>query len=87
MSKNLDEAVRLQSEERQEWIRERRGDRQGITEDASSAPHLTDSSASLFPPGKRVSLDPLQPDRTGESRQLLQDLPESFRQEERWRRG
>ena len=35
VSKNLDEAVRLQSEKRQEWIRETL---QGIEEDASSAP-------------------------------------------------
>ena len=36
MLKNLDETVRLQSEKRQEWIRERRGERlQGIAEDTS----------------------------------------------------
>ena len=39
MSKYFDETVRLQSEKRQEWIREIRGERlQGIAEGASSAP-------------------------------------------------
>ena len=39
MSKNLDETVRLQSEKREVWIREIRGERlQGIAEGASSAP-------------------------------------------------
>ena len=62
MSKNLDEAVRLQSEKRQEWIREIRGKRlQGIAEGASSAPRLASSSATLFPgrnecPGTHCSL-------------------------------
>ena len=37
MSKNLDETVRLQSEKRQQWIREIRGE---IAEETSSAPHL-----------------------------------------------
>ena len=47
MSKNFDETVRLQSEKRQEWIREIRGERlQGI---ASSAPRLASSSAASFP--------------------------------------
>ena len=50
MSKNLDETVRLQSEIRQEWIREVRGGRlQGIAEGASSAPRLASSSAASFP--------------------------------------
>ena len=49
MPKNLDETVRLQSEKRQEWIREIRGERlQGIAEGAGSAPlwpaHLPDRS-------------------------------------------
>ena len=39
VSKNLDETVCLQSEKRQEWMREMRGERlQEIAEDASSAP-------------------------------------------------
>ena len=37
--KNLDEAIRLQFEKRQEWIREVKGERlQGIAEGESSAP-------------------------------------------------
>ena len=49
MSKNLDETVRLQSEKRQEWMREiRKEKRQGIAEGASSAPRLASSSAALF---------------------------------------
>ena len=39
MSKNFDETVRLQSENRQEWIRKRRGERpQGIAEGAVALP-------------------------------------------------
>ena len=62
MSKNFDETVRLQSEKRREWIREKRGDRlQGIAEGASSAPHLASSSAEFLRgrnecPGTRCSL-------------------------------
>ena len=62
MSKNFNETVRLQSEIRQEWIREIRGERlQGITEGASSAPRLASSSAASFPgrnecPGTHCSL-------------------------------
>ena len=62
MSKNFDETVRLQSEKKEEWIREIRGERlQGIAEGASSAPRLASSSATLFPrrnecPGNHCSL-------------------------------
>ena len=62
VSKNFDETVRLQSEKRQEWIREIRGERlQGIAEGASSAPRLASSSAASFPgrnecPGTHCSL-------------------------------
>ena len=62
MSKNLDETVRLQSEKRQKWIREIRGERlQGMAEGASSAPCLASSSAESFPgrnecPGTHCSL-------------------------------
>ena len=50
VSKNFDETVRLQSEKKQEWIREIRGERlQGISEGASSAPRLASSSAASFP--------------------------------------
>ena len=49
MSKNFDEAVRLQSEKRQEGIREIRGKRlQGIAEGTSSASRLASSSAASF---------------------------------------
>ena len=50
MSKNFDETVRLQSEKREEWIREIKGERlQGIAEGASSATRLVISSAASFP--------------------------------------
>ena len=46
MSKNLDETVYLQSEKREEWIREIRKKRlQGIAEGTSSARRLANSSA------------------------------------------
>ena len=49
MSKNLDETVRLQSEKRQEWIREVRGKRlQRIAEGVSSAPRLASLLAASF---------------------------------------
>ena len=49
VSKNFDETVRLQSEKRQEWIQEKRGDTlQGIAERTCSAPRLANSSAALF---------------------------------------
>ena len=47
---SVDETVRLQSEKREEWIREIRGERlQGIAEGTSSAPRLVSLSAVLFP--------------------------------------
>ena len=50
MSKNFDETVRLQSEKRQEWIREIKGEKlQEIAEGAGSAPRLASSSTALFP--------------------------------------
>ena len=49
MSKNLKETVRLQSEKRQEWIREIKEERlQGIAEGTSSALRLASSSAASF---------------------------------------
>ena len=49
MSENLDKTVRLQSQ-REERIREMRGERlHGFAEGTSSAPRLTSSSAALFP--------------------------------------
>ena len=62
MAKNLDEARRLQSKKRQEWIREVRGERlQEIAEGAGSAPRLPSSSAASLPgrnecPGTHCSL-------------------------------
>ena len=48
MSKNFNETVRLQSEKRQEWIREIREERQeGITEGASSGPRHGSSAESF----------------------------------------
>ena len=64
--KNFDETVRLQSDKRQEWIREIRGERlQGIAEGASSAPRLASLSAAPFPgrnecPGTHGSLIELE---------------------------
>ena len=50
MSQNFNETVCLQSEKKEEWIREIRGERlQGIAEGASSAPRLASSSAMSFP--------------------------------------
>ena len=50
MSKNFDQAIRLQFEKREEWIREIKGKRlQGIVEGASIAPCLVSSSAASFP--------------------------------------
>ena len=62
MSKNFDETVCLQSEKREEWIREIRGKRlQGIAEKSSSTPRLASSSAESLPgrnkcPGTHCSL-------------------------------
>ena len=48
MSKNFDETVRLQSQKRQEWIREIGGKRlQGIAEGTSIATRLANSSAEI----------------------------------------
>ena len=60
MSNNFDETVGLQSEIRQEWIREVRGVRlQGIAEGASSAPRLASSSVVSFPGRNECPGDPL----------------------------
>ena len=62
MSKNFDETVRLQSEIRQKWIREIRGERlKGITEDKNSTPRLSKALPAPFPrrnecPGTHCSL-------------------------------
>ena len=49
MLKNFDETVHLQSEKREEWIREIKEERlQGITEGTSSALRLASSSAASF---------------------------------------
>ena len=46
VSKNIKETVRLQSEKKEEWIREIRGERlHGIAEGTKSAPRLASSSA------------------------------------------
>ena len=50
MSKNLDKTVRLQSKEREEWMRKLREEKlQGIAERTSSAPRLTSSLAESLP--------------------------------------
>ena len=49
-NKHLDETVPLQSENRQERIREVRGEKlQGIAKDTNSTPRLANSSAASFP--------------------------------------
>ena len=49
MLTNLDESIQLQSEKREERIREIKGNRlQGTAEGRSSAPGLASSSAALF---------------------------------------
>ena len=49
MSKNLDKTVRLQSEKREEWIEEIRGERlQKFVEATSSGPRMASSSAASF---------------------------------------
>ena len=88
MSKNLDETVRLQSEKREEWIREIREERlQGIAEGASSAPRLASSSAESSPgrnecPGTHCSLIEHQ-----KIRQFLTEIKVIGKMEERigWR--
>ena len=50
MSKNFDETVCLQSEKREEWIREIREERpQGIAGETGSAPRLASSSSESSP--------------------------------------
>ena len=50
VTKNLDETVRLQSEKRQEWIRQVGGKRQQrIADGTSSAGRLANSSGASFP--------------------------------------
>ena len=62
MSKKFDETVHLQSEKREGWIREIRGEKlQGIAEGRSSTPCLASISAASFPgrnecPGTHYSL-------------------------------
>ena len=74
MSKNFDETVRLQSEKRQQRIREIREERlQGIAEGASGAPRLACSSAVLLPErneclGTRCSL--IEQEREDSSSQI-----------------
>ena len=78
MSKNLDETVRLQSEKRQEWIREIRGERLQELQRAQVALPVWLAHQPCCSPG--VSGDPLQSDRTGGERRLfLPDLSESLR--------
>ena len=78
MSKYFDETIRLQSEKRQKWIREIRGERlQKIAEGASSAPRLASSSAVSFPgrnecPGTHCSLI----EQKEEEKRFLPDLLE-----------
>ena len=80
MSKNFNEIVRLQSEKREEWIRDKRRE---TTRDCRG--HMKRSTSGQFvsrvvPQEKRMSGDPLSLDRTGgERRQFLPDLRESLR--------
>ena len=61
LKKNLDETVHLQSEKREEWVREIRERLQGIAEKTSSTTGLANSSVASFPgrnefPGTHYSL-------------------------------
>ena len=94
MSKNFDETVRLQTEKRQEWIREIRGERlQGIAEGASSAPRPASLSAVSFPGrneclGTHYSLIRKQEERKESSCQICQrEIEVKAKTEERirWR--
>ena len=79
--KNFNETVHLQSEKRQEWIREIRGERlQGIAEGASSAPGLASSSAAAFS-GRNECLGTLccLIEQGGERTQFLPVLPKRLR--------
>ena len=56
MSKNFDEIVCLQSEKKEEWIREIKGERlQDIADGSSSAPRLANSSAASLPGRNKCS--------------------------------
>ena len=83
MSKNLDETVRLQSENREEWIREIK---KGLLREQVALP--SGQLISLFVGReKRVSRDPLYPDKTGRKRkQLLQEIKVKGKMEERTER-
>ena len=86
--KNLDEAVCLQSEKRQEWIRVIRGVRlQGIAESTNSAPCLASSSAASFLrrnkcPGTHCSLIE-QEEREDSSCQITQEIEVEGKMEEK----
>ena len=88
MSRNLDETVRLQSEKRQEWIREIREKRlQGIAEGTSSVPRLASSSSASFQgrnkcPGTHCSLIELEVKKDS-SCQICQEIEEKGKMEER----
>ena len=85
-------AVRLQSEKRQEWIQEIRGDTlQGIIERAGSAPHLANSSAASFP-GKNecqgthcgLIVKETVPSRSAKEFELKGKMEERKKREEKW---
>ena len=79
MSKNFDATVCLQSEKRQEWIREIRGERlQGIAEGGSAPVWLAHQPRRS--PGETSVRGLIASDRTGGERiQFLPDLPQSLR--------
>ena len=49
MSKNLDETVRFQSEKKEEWMREVRGERLQEIAECRSSTRLANSSAAFLP--------------------------------------
>ena len=80
MSTKLDETVRLQSEKRQEWMPEVRGERlQGYVKGTSSAPLLANLLAGLFPGKNECSWTHCSLILKEKEKTVPADLPESLR--------
>ena len=81
MSKNFDETVHLQSEKRQRV--DTRDEKIETTRDYIGHEYRSPSGqliSRVVPWKKRVSGDPLQPDKTvGDRKQFMPDLPERLR--------
>ena len=80
MSKNFDETVRHLQSDKSGYKRLEKRDYKGLRRAQVATPRLVGQLVnSVVPRKKRVSGDPLLPDRTGERRQFLSDLPQSLR--------